>query len=59
MPILCSGEGRNNQIPYGDQLWTVPVLRTNQMPPQQLTTTIQIDGVSSKCAYMSSGSYEL
>jgi len=90
-------------IPYMDPLWTVPVLRTNQMPPKQLTTTIQIDnlvtvlfsatsarratqqtspmkinmllgnerstflvrtvscitsvGVSSKCAYMSRGSY--
>ena len=90
-------------IPYMDPLWTVPVLWTNQMPPKQLTTTIQMDylvtvlftatsarratqqtspmkinmllgnerstflvrmascvtsvGVSSKCAYMSSGSY--
>jgi len=90
-------------IPYMDPLWTVPVLQTNQMPPQQQTTNIQTDdlvtvlftatsarratqqtstkkinmllgkerstllvrmescitlvGVSSKCAYMSSGSY--
>ena len=28
-------------IPHKDVLWTVPVLQTNQTPPQQPTTTIQ------------------